>query len=57
MKGIEVESMKCPKCKQNMNRIRQEESNYYYECPKCHLIIGKKETESDSSVESKDEES
>ena len=49
--------MKCPKCKQTMNRICQEESNYYYECPKCHVVIGKTETESDSSVESKDEES
>ena len=35
--------MKCPKCKQTMDRKKLKENNYYYECPRCHTVVGKKE--------------
>lgn len=34
--------MKCPKCRNEMVKKSSDKSNYYYECPKCHTTIGKK---------------
>ena len=35
--------MKCPKCRSNMLRSVDTKGNYYYVCPECHTIVGKKE--------------
>lgn len=35
--------MKCPKCRANMTRLKDQNNNYYYKCPKCNHIVGKRE--------------
>ena len=47
--------MKCKRCGTTMNRVKDGEHSYRYECPKCHLIIRAKQTPS-ATPQNKDEE-
>ena len=34
--------MKCPKCKRDMKRVKEETNSYYYVCTNCNYQIGKR---------------
>ena len=34
-------TMKCPKCRKEMQRKEAAQGVYYYECPSCHHELGK----------------
>lgn len=37
--------MKCPNCRHDMEYVTDGNHNYWWKCPECQKIVGKKEEE------------